>query len=105
VTVDAAHGFERSTPLVGRSEIHDDLLTGLDSVRQGTGQLILLLGEGGVGKSTFLRTAIKDAEGQGFLTLYGRALPSDLPQPFGLLQDLLRALGEGRVGRPAASEA
>lgn len=102
---DASRELERSSPLVGRSEIHDDLLSGLDAVRQGSGRFTLLLGEGGVGKSTFLKAVIKDAEAQGFLTLYGRALPSDLPQPFGLLQDVLRALGEGRVRRPEASEA
>ncbi|MCI4364415.1 MAG: AAA family ATPase, partial [Thermoplasmata archaeon] len=104
MTAGAASTADRFSPLVGRSEIHDALLAALASVKQGTGGLLVLLGEGGVGKSTFLRAVIRDAENEGFLTLYGRALPSDLPQPFGLLQDLLRAFDEGRVGRPPATE-
>jgi predicted ATPase len=104
VTAGVAPSADRISPLVGRSEIHDALLAALAAVKQGSGGLVILLGEGGVGKSTFLRATIRDAESEGFLTLYGRALPSDLPQPFGLLQNLLRAFDEGRVGRPAATE-
>ncbi len=83
---------DRSGPLFGRSEIHDATLQTLEEARQGQGQFVLLVGEGGVGKSTLLKRAVADARARGFLTLTGRALPSDLPQPFALVQDLIRSI-------------
>ena len=88
---------ERSVPLFGRGEIHDAVVQTLEEARQGAGQFLLLVGRGGVGKSTLLRQTVVDAEGHGFLAVGGRALPSDLPQPFALVQDLLRSLGEARA--------
>lgn len=91
----------RPAPLFGRSEIHDAILTVLDRVEAGTGELLLLVGEGGVGKSTLLARVIEDARGRGFRTVTGRALPVDLPPPFALLQDLLRTVPQS-AGPPDA---
>ncbi|MHB8352268.1 MAG: ATP-binding protein, partial [Thermoplasmata archaeon] len=81
-----------SAPLFGRSEIYDAILTSLDGVEAGTGELLLLVGEGGVGKSTLLARVVEDARKRGFRTVTGRALPVDLPPPFSLVQELLRTV-------------
>lgn len=88
---------ERSTPLFGRSEIHDAVVQTLEQARQGAGQFLLLVGEGGVGKSTLLRRAVQDAQTLGFLAVEGRALPVELPPPFALVQDLLRSLNQAHA--------
>ena len=90
---------ERAAPLFGRSEIHDAVVQALEQARHGEGVFLLLVGVGGVGKSTLLRQTVEDARERGFLTGQGRALPSDLPAPFALIQDLLRSLQEERAAR------
>ncbi len=99
----------RPKPLFGRAEIREGVLGKLDAARSGTGGFLLLVGEGGVGKSTVLRTAIADARERGFVVLESQALPSDLPQPFAVIQDLIRsprkdeAPAAGGDGAPDAS--
>ncbi|MGI0053125.1 MAG: BREX system ATP-binding domain-containing protein, partial [Thermoplasmata archaeon] len=93
----------RTAPLFGRSEIHDALLQTLDEARAGSGQFLLLVGEAGVGKSTLLARTVEDARDLGFLTVTARALPSDLPSPLALVQDLLRNLPPTEEQRPGSA--
>ncbi len=79
----------------------DDVLSMLDRVEGGSGELLLLVGEAGVGKSTLLARIVEDARHRGFRTVTGRALPTELPPPFSLVQDLLRTVPEGAEGHPA----
>lgn len=84
-------GPERSSPLFGRTDILEELVHALESTKADHPRLVLLEGEGGVGKSTMLAAAVASARALGFHVLSGRALPSDLPEPFRLVQDLLRS--------------
>ncbi len=93
---------DRAVPLFGRSEIHDAALGTLEEAVKGSGQFVLLVGEGGVGKSTLLRQVVRDAAQRGFRVVTGRALPSDLPQPFALVQDLIRSLQREEGEAPVA---
>ncbi|MCI4322946.1 MAG: AAA family ATPase [Thermoplasmata archaeon] len=96
-------GVARSGPWFGRGEILDALDHGLESIRLGHGQLILIFGEGGVGKSALLTHLRESAKAWGFRVLYGRALPSELPEPFALTQNLLRTASSRRGPRGSAS--
>lgn len=82
----------RARPLFGRAEIREGILRHLDAAKGGAGSCVLLVGEGGVGKTTLLRTIISDARERGFQVLEGVALPADPPQPFAVIQDLVRSL-------------
>ncbi|MCI4321273.1 MAG: ATP-binding protein, partial [Thermoplasmata archaeon] len=90
----------RPTPLFGRAELFEEVLRDLAIAKEEGGQFLLVLGQGGVGKSTLLRATIDSAEELGFHVLAGRALPTDLPEPFALIQDLVRS---GHVDPPARS--
>lgn len=77
-------------PLFGRAEALESLLRALEAARDERPRFVLIEGEGGVGKTTILRAAVASARSLGFQALVGRALPSDLPQPFRLVQELVR---------------
>jgi tetratricopeptide (TPR) repeat protein/GTPase SAR1 family protein len=81
----------RTKPLFGRAEIREGVLRHLDAAKGGTGSCIVLVGEGGVGKTTLLRTITDDARERGFQVLEGVALPADPPQPFAIVQDIVRS--------------
>ncbi len=82
----------RAKPLFGRAEIREGIIRHLDAAKGGAGSCVLLIGEGGVGKTTLLRTVTADARERGFQVLEGMALPADPPQPFAVIQDLVRSL-------------
>jgi predicted ATPase len=92
----------RGAPLFGRSEVAEEVHRTLEeSRRDGTGRLLFLLGQGGVGKSTVLRSVATTAGAHGYSVLLGRCLPVETPRPFALVEDLLRAaqgLGSERGG-------
>jgi tetratricopeptide (TPR) repeat protein len=90
----------RSAPLFGRSEVAEEVLRTLEETRRdGAGRLLFLLGHGGVGKSTVLRSVAVTAGSHGYSVLLGRCLPVETPRPFALVEDLLRAAqGLGRDG-------
>lgn len=87
-----ASSSRRDPPLIGRREVVEEVRRRLEEPRSARVTLLLLVGEGGVGKSTLLTHVLKEAEGHGALVLRGRALPMDLPQPFFVLQEALRSL-------------
>jgi tetratricopeptide (TPR) repeat protein len=78
-------------PFIGRREILDRLLRRIDRGRDYEGQFLPIVGRSGVGKSVLLDTAVEHARELGFEVLLGRAPPSDLPEPFRLLRDLLHS--------------
>lgn len=85
-------GGRSATPLFGRHEIVEEIVRVLEDTRDGNGgRFLLLVGDGGVGKSTILRTIFPAATSLGYRILPGRSLPSEIPRPFGLVQDLLKA--------------
>ncbi len=77
-------------PLFGRHEIVDQIERILRRAQGGSGEAFLLTGGDGVGKSSVLRVTVQTARDLGYQVLTGRALPIEIPQPFSLVQDLLR---------------
>jgi tetratricopeptide (TPR) repeat protein len=93
VSSDAA-ALEITAPIFGRTEAVESLVRRLHGAREGQGGLIVLVGDGGVGKSAFLRHLEKTAKSVGYAVVRGRALPTELPQPFALLGDVVRSAAE-----------
>ncbi len=90
------------TPLIGRHEAVEEILSHVQRARDGVGRVVLLMGPGGVGKSTFLRAAAAMGRELGFAVLEGRSTASDLPAPFQLVQALLRSAQVDRESRERA---
>jgi hypothetical protein len=70
---DARRGASALTPLVGREEELDLLLRRWSQARDGEGQVVLLSGEPGLGKSRTLSALRERLEGQGVQALRFRA--------------------------------
>ena len=96
----SAAGGVSAQPFFGRAELREQLLGRLRQAREGTGGLWLVVGSGGVGKSTFLAEAERTASALGFHTLAGRAPPSDLPEPFALISSLLHNVRDNGAAAP-----
>ncbi|MGI0129738.1 MAG: ATP-binding protein [Thermoplasmata archaeon] len=77
-------------PIFGRSDAVAEIERTLEHARAGTGEVLLLSGEDGGGKSQFIRTTVQRARQGRFRILEGRALPEEMPQPFSLVRELLR---------------
>jgi DNA-binding CsgD family transcriptional regulator/Tfp pilus assembly protein PilF len=78
-----------SPVLIGREREVATLQSLLDQARQGRGQVLLLSGEAGIGKSRLLAEGKRQASEQGFLVLQGTCFPSDRSSPYAPLLDLL----------------
>lgn len=87
----SAHPSGELPPLFGRHQVVEELLALLQRGRGGDGRFVLLVGEGGVGKTTILRAAAEMGRQLGFEVLEGRASAAELPEPFSLLRELLLA--------------
>jgi TOMM system kinase/cyclase fusion protein len=72
---------ERTLPLVGRRRDMDLLLNRWHLAREGTGQVVLLCGEAGIGKSRLLYELRRSLESEGaeWLSCYGSAYAQDSP--------------------------
>jgi DNA-binding CsgD family transcriptional regulator len=75
------------------------------------GQVALVIGEAGVGKSRLLRTVMEEARAEGFLLLRGQSFESDASIPYAPLLDMVRLYAEStspsvvaHVLAPAAAE-
>jgi tetratricopeptide (TPR) repeat protein len=94
VVASAEAGSIEPAPIFGRAETVETLLRRIQDARDGRGGFVVLIGESGIGKSVLLRHAERLARGLGYAVVHGRALPSELPQPFALLGDVVRSAGE-----------
>ena len=97
--------------IVGRDAEIDAVRTVLDRARAGAGQVALIVGEAGVGKSRLLRAMVEQARQAGFFTMRGSSFESDSSIPYAPLLDMVRLFAEsaspalvGHVLAPAASE-
>ena len=78
--------------LIGRSDHLGALTSRLAEARGGLGQVLLIAGEAGIGKSRLLVEATVRAECEGMLVLRGNCYEPDRLVPYAPLLDLLRAL-------------
>jgi DNA-binding CsgD family transcriptional regulator/tetratricopeptide (TPR) repeat protein len=79
-----------SPALIGRAEPLAALARWLQAAAAGQGQVVLLSGEAGIGKTRLAAEAAAEAERQGALVLRGQCLEPDRARPYGPLIDLLR---------------
>lgn len=77
--------------LVGRDAQLVTLSRLLDQVQTGQGQIVLISGEAGIGKSRLVREVRRQAEGLGLQVLQGRCFETDHTLPFAPLFDLWRS--------------
>ncbi|MGH2559704.1 MAG: ATP-binding protein, partial [Thermomicrobiales bacterium] len=85
--------------LVGREEQVEALESALARTRDGAGQVLLLPGEAGIGKSRLIAVARARAATEGCLVLLGSCFEPDRTVPYAPVLDLLRAF---LAGKPAA---
>jgi DNA-binding CsgD family transcriptional regulator/tetratricopeptide (TPR) repeat protein len=77
-----------SPVLIGREREIATFQSLIDQVKQGHGQVLLLSGEAGIGKSRLLAEGKRQASSQGFLVLQGTCFPTDRSSPYAPLLDL-----------------
>jgi predicted ATPase len=77
--------------VIGRTAELTALHLLLERAKSGKGQVVLLSGEAGIGKSRLVAEAKTDATAQGFLLLQGQCFPTDRSCPYAPLLDLLRS--------------
>jgi DNA-binding SARP family transcriptional activator len=86
-------------PLIGRDAETARLRAALDAAVRGEGQVILVLGEAGVGKSRVADAVLPEAARLGARVLVGRSHESERILPLGPWAEALRAGGVGRNPR------
>ena len=77
--------------VIGRTAELTALHLLVERAKSGKGQVVLLSGEAGIGKSCLVAEAKTFATAQGFLLLQGQCFPTDRSCPYAPLLDLLRA--------------
>jgi DNA-binding NarL/FixJ family response regulator/tetratricopeptide (TPR) repeat protein len=89
-----------SSPLfVGREAELDRFAATIAAARDGAGQLLLVAGEAGVGKSRLLEEAVRRASADGMLVASGRCFgPGSSSVPFGPIREALRAVAAAAGG-------
>lgn len=75
--------------LIGRQVELTTLHALIDQARKGQGQMVLLSGEAGIGKSRLAAEVKTYAQAQGFLVLQGNCFPTDRSSPYAPVLDLL----------------
>ena len=83
--------------LIGRTREIETLAAFIALARSGQGQVALISGEAGIGKSRLVAHVNSAAQAQGFLFLQGHCFPADRSYPYAPLLDLLRAAFTTRV--------
>jgi DNA-binding CsgD family transcriptional regulator/tetratricopeptide (TPR) repeat protein len=89
-----------SPVLIGRNDLIDLAARRLSEAAAGTGELLFLAGEAGIGKSRLLAEISRRAAGSGFTVITAAAAPGDAEVAAGLLADL----GAGLRRHPATAE-
>jgi predicted ATPase len=77
--------------LIGRDQELAALRDLLKHTSSGQGQILLLSGEAGIGKSRLVAELTTSATAQGFQVLEGKCFPTDRTSPYAPLHDLLRS--------------
>src|SRR5262249_50702969 len=90
-----------TTPLVGRERELADLRDALASAETGSGRLVLLFGEPGVGKTRLASELASEARELGWATLTGRCPEGEGAPAFWPWVQVLRALVQ-QLGNPEA---
>jgi DNA-binding CsgD family transcriptional regulator len=80
-------------PLVGRSSELSVIRESLDRAEQGRGSVLLLTGEGGIGKTRLARAAFEEAARREWGRAIGAANPVETGVPYALFADALAAIG------------
>ncbi|MBI3372058.1 MAG: AAA family ATPase [Betaproteobacteria bacterium] len=80
-------------PIIGRDEERSQLSALRMHAAQGRGASVVILGEGGIGKSRLVEALVEDAERAGVLVLLGRAWEAERNLPFGPWVHAFRAAG------------
>ena len=78
--------------LIGRTPDLALLQLCIEQVKDGKGQVALLCGEAGIGKSRLVTEIQTEAFAQGFQLLQGNSYPTDRSFPYAPLLDLLRSI-------------
>ena len=81
--------------LIGRAADLTALYVLVDQAKRGEGQVALISGEAGIGKSRLVAEAKAYAANQGFLPLQGNCFQTDSAFPYAPLLDLLRSYFSG----------
>ena len=68
--------------LIGRDHALDSARTALADAARGSGGVVFVSGEAGVGKSRLVGEMVTAARDAGMQVLFGRAVPADVPVPF-----------------------
>ncbi len=80
--------------LVGRDDLLDLAERRIAEAASGRGQLILLAGEAGIGKTRLMRSILRKAEAAGFRIAQGDLSPQDRLVPLASILDLARTMRE-----------
>src|ERR1700738_5249269 len=89
--------------LIGRAADLTGLHVLIDQAKRGEGQVVLISGEAGIGKSRLVAEAKTYAAEQGFQLMQGNCFPTDLTYPYAPLLDLLRSLATSPTATLAAA--
>src|SRR5216684_2760099 len=76
----------------------------IDQAKSGRGQVVLLSGEAGIGKSRLVAEAKASAAAQDFLLLQGNCFQPDISSPYAPLLDLLRSSAARQLAAAVTSE-
>lgn len=82
-------------PLIGREADLAELLPYVAAVEGGAGGAIMLVGEGGVGKTRLAEAVAEEAQRRGFRIAAGRAFPVESGMPYALFADAFMPVVRG----------
>lgn len=87
--------LDRSATLVGREQECDLLEARLQAARAGRGQVVLIAGEPGIGKTRLAEEAVRMASSLGMAAAWGRAVEDEGSPPFWPFRTVVRLLAPG----------
>ena len=90
--------------LIDRVDELATLYSLIDQAITGYGQIVLLSGEAGVGKSRLVAEVKTSAASKGFLLLQGNCFQTNASYPYAPLRDLLRSSAANQLAAAIMSE-